>query len=403
MSPSPQIEARRGYSGPALLERGFRPFFFFAGVWAVVSLGGWLGFLSGVFQADSGIDILAWHSHELIFGYGASVVMGFALTAIPNWTGRLPVRGNRLAVLAVAWLVARVASLAALGNAGITPYAAAAEVAVLGGFAILVFREIAAGGNWRNLPVAGMVTLLGLAAATSHAGRLGLVDLAGHGGMTGTRAGLAVLILLITLIGGRIIPSFTGNWLKQQAKSGGEARLPAPFGRLDQVTILATALALGIWLALPASPETGVFMGLLAALHLARLARWRGLATFAEPLVTMLHVAYAWIPAGFALMALASFGLFSATAALHAWTIGAVGGMTLAVMMRASLGHSGRKLTATRLTVTLILLLHGAALLRVLDGVITVEGINLVTIAGSFWLAAFVLYVFEYAPIQLRK
>ncbi len=402
MTPSPQIEERRAYDGPAFLERGFRPFFFFAGVWAVVSLGVWLGFLSGVFQADAGVDNLAWHSHELIFGYGASVVMGFALTAIPNWTGRLPVRGNRLALLAVAWLVARLASLAALGNASLAPYAAAAEVAVLAGFAILVFREITAGGNWRNLPVAGMVTLLGLAAATSHAGRLGLVDLAGPGGMTGTRAGLAVLILLITLIGGRIIPSFTGNWLKQQGNEGA-SRLPVTFARLDQVTILATILGLLVWLAYPTSPEAGVFMGALAALHLVRLARWRGLATLAEPLVTMLHVAYLWIPVGFALMALASFGLFSATAALHAWTIGAVGGMTLAVMMRASLGHSGRGLTATRLTVTLILLLHGAALLRVLDGVITVEGINLVTVAGSFWLAAFALYIFEYAPIQLRK
>jgi uncharacterized protein involved in response to NO len=395
MAISPKIEARRAYSGPALLERGFRPFFFFAGIWAVASVSVWLGFLSGVFQADTGVDILAWHSHELIFGYGASVVMGFALTAIPNWTGRLPVRGNSLLALAGVWLVARLASLAALGDGGLYPYAAAAEIAVLAAFALLVFREIIAGGNWRNLPVAGMVTLLGLAAATSHAGRLGLVDWP----VTGAQAGLAVLILLITLIGGRIIPSFTGNWLKQQ----GETRLPVPFARFDQITVLATILGLLVWLALPATPVTATLMAILAALHLARLSRWRGLATFAEPLVTMLHVAYLWIPVGFALIALAGFGLFSPTAALHAWTIGAVGGMTLAVMMRASLGHSGRGLTASKLTVVLILLLHGAALLRLLDSAITIEGVNLVTIAGGCWLAAFALYVIEYAPIQLRK
>lgn len=395
MAISPQIKARRGYDGPALLERGFRPFFFFAGIWAVVSVAVWLAFLTGVLIADTGVDILAWHSHELIFGYAGSAIMGFALTAIPNWTGRLPVRGMPLLLLAGVWLLARIVSLASLGNAGLYPFAAAAEVAVLASFAAIVFREITAGKNWRNLPVAGMVTLLGLAAATSHAARLGLVEW----GTIGNRAGLAVLILLISLIGGRIIPSFTGNWLKQR----GDTRLPVPFCRFDQVTIVATIIGLAVWLAFPASEDAGIFMGALALLHLRRLSRWRGLATFTEPLVTMLHLAYLWIPVGFALIALASFDLFSATAAIHAWTIGAVAGMTLAVMMRASLGHSGRGLTATPVTTILFLLITAAALLRVLDGVISPENVNLVTIAGGCWLAAFALYVFEYAPIQLRK
>ncbi len=399
MALTPQIEERRGYDGPAVLERGFRPFFFLAGLWALISVGVWLGFLTGKLTGDAGLDLLRWHAHELIFGYGGSVVMGFALTAIPNWTGRLPVRGKRLLGLALFWLLARLTSLASLWNADLYPLAAGLESAVFAAFALLVLAEIMTGKNWRNLPIAIMITLLGLTAGVSHLGRLELWDV----GAIGTRAGLAMLLILMTLIGGRIIPSFTRNWLKSQNEGVDEARLPAPFGPLDKAVIAGTILSLVLWLAWPDAPAVGGLMIAVGLLHMIRLGRWRGASTLAEPLVTVLHLGYFWIGAGFLLVGLAALGLYPAPAALHAWTIGAVGGMTMAVMTRASLGHSGRPVTASGMTIAAFALLHTAALSRVLDGMVSVEGLNLVTIAGLCWIAAYALYVFEYAPVQLRR
>lgn len=398
MAVKPQIEARRGYTGPAVLERGFRPFFFMAGLWALAMVPLWLAALSGLWAPATTIDLAAWHGHELIFGYGGAVVIGFALTAIPNWTGRLPVRGWGLALLAGGWAVARLASLAGLANEGAMQVAIRLDVAVLAAFVGLVWREIVAGRNWRNLPVAGLFTLFLAADVVSVIQRLDLVQALAPG-PNGRHAGLACLILLVSLIGGRIVPSFTGNWLRQR----GASRLPVPFGRYDAVVLAATALALAAWLAGPGGMAGGVIMAGLALLHVARLARWRGLATLAEPLVTVLHVAYLWIPFGFALIAAAELGLLPASAGLHAWTIGAVGGMTLAVMTRASLGHSGRALTASRLTTTSYSLLHLAALSRVLDGIAGAGGGPFLYAAGALWSGAFALYLLEYAPIQWRR
>lgn len=394
MSEKPQIEARRGYAGAAILERGFRPFFFIAGVWAIVALGVWLLVLTDTWRPVTDINMLAWHSHELIFGYGGSVIIGFALTAIPNWTGRLPVRGVALGILALGWLAARLGALSALMVPGAIFYAAALELIVLAAFVGIVFREITAGGNWRNLPVAIMFSLLFLACLTSHLGRLGMLETI----IDGRRAGLAVLILLITLIGGRIIPSFTGNWLKSKK----ETALPVPFGRFDAIVIGLTAVALIAWLAGISGPLAAAIMGTVAALHAIRMGRWRGLSTFDEPLVTILHAAYLWIPIGFALIGLSEMDLILPTAALHAWTIGAVGGMTLAVMTRATLGHSGRSLTASKLTILTFILLHAAAMARIIDAVVAPGGWVLM-VAGTCWIGAYVLYLVEYAPVMWRR
>jgi uncharacterized protein involved in response to NO len=376
----------------AFLSYGFRPFFFGAGVWAVVAMLLWIGLMNGLWSFATQYGVVAWHAHELLLGYGAAVVTGFLLTAIPNWTGRLPVQGGGLLALFLLWMAGRIGFLASdwIGSRA----AAGIDGAFLLVLAAIILREIMAGRNWRNLPVVGLVLLLGIGNALFHVEVIvsGVPDY-------GVRVALAAIVSMIMLIGGRITPSFTRNWLVRQRMQ----RLPASFGRFDQAALVISALALLTWVAAPLWIATGAILAVAAAAQAFRLFRWAGLQAWREPLVLILHLGYGFVPVGFLTVAISILrpGLIQPSDALHAWTVGAVGVMTLAVMTRATLGHTGRELTATRATRVIYLAIVAAALLRIGAGSWPSDASTILTYAAAAWIAAFGLFVLSYGPMLL--
>lgn len=378
--------------GGALFSYGFRPFFFGAGVWAILSIGLWLGALGGLWVLAPGYGALAWHAHEMLFGYGAAVVAGFLLTAVPNWTGRLPVAGWRLLLLFALWCAARVAFLLT-GLTGPLP-AVVIDSLFLPCLLFVMAREIVAGRNWRNLKPLILVALLAAANIAFHVEvlRTGGPDIA-------SRIGVAALIALIMLIGGRIVPSFTRNFLSRMKAQ----RLPVPFSRFDGVALLVSGLALILWVMRPASDVTGAFFLVAALAQAARLWRWAGLQAWHEPIVIVLHLGYAFIPLGFLLggISILAPGIVAGTAPLHAWTVGAVGLMTLAVMTRATRGHTGREVRASGPTLAIYGTMILAALLRIGAGFVPDGYGIMVDAAGIAWIAAFAIFLFEYGPMLL--
>ena len=334
------IPRYRAHAGPAILSAGFRPFFLAASIWAALAVPIWLAAYAGGIVVPTRLAPFVWHAHEMLFGFAAATVAGFLLTAIPNWTGRMPLQGAPLALLVLLWTIGRVGVLLSAEIGALA--AAVADLSFPAVLLAVVAREILAGKNWRNLPMVGALSLLFAGNLLVHVDALGLADTAGFG----NRLGLVTLFMLISLVGGRIIPGFTRTWL---AKARPRVPPPVPAGRFDLVALVATGLALAIWAVGPdgaATPWAALVAGIAVAL---RLSRWRGLRTMREPLLLILHIGYGWLALGLLLLGLDGiFEMLPATAALHALTVGAVGTMTLAVMTRASLGHTGRPLTAGR-------------------------------------------------------
>ncbi len=361
----------------------FRPFFLFNGLFAVVVMALWVIALRGAGPAALPADP-AWHAHEMLVGFAMAAVAGFALTAVATWTGRPPVSGVPLAVLVSTWLAGRAAMLAGavLPDAVMAALDLAFPVLLL----VLIAREVIAAGNRRNYPIVALIALLALANGMYHAGyELLAVHVLIH-----------AILLLITVVAGRIVPNFTANWLRAR----GHARMPVSRPQLDGLTVVAT---IGAGLAAVVAPTSAV-AGLLAlaasAAHGIRLSGWRGLATISDPLLFVLHVAYLWLPVGYALTALAAFGLwFPPTAALHALTMGAIGSMILAVTTRVALGHTGRKLHAARMTVVAYAILTAAVVVRVLSVFAGGAYSGLVDMAALGWIAAFAIFSWVYWPV----
>ena len=386
-------EQTRSYQGPAILSFGFRPFFLGGAVWALVAVVLWLPLLTGHLALPSTFSPLQWHVHELLYGYVPAIVAGFLLTAVPNWTGRLPVVGSRLLSLFLVWLFGRLAVACSLFiGAAVAPAIDSTFLTYLG---IVITREIIAGKNTRNLKILVAVLLLIVGNILFHV-EAGLET----GTAYGTRVGIATTVLLIMLIGGRIIPSFTRNWLVRL----NPGRLPQSFSRVDIAIMLVSACALAFWIAAPDQLLTAAAAILAAIANIVRLARWAGHRTVAEPLVLVLHVAYGFVPIGFVLVALGILQpvLISSSGALHAWTIGAIGLMTLAVMTRATLGHTGRNLSARWPTRLIYLFAALAAMARIAAafGLHTGAMLHLSVLA---WVLAFGGFVLVYGPMLLHS
>jgi uncharacterized protein involved in response to NO len=386
----------RAWTGPAILTYGFRPFFFGAALWAALSMALWVPMLGGWIVLPTAFDPVSWHAHEFLFGYLTAVVAGFLLTAVPNWTGRLPIVGWRLGALAALWVAGRVAVAGSLYLPALA--VALIDLAMPVALGAVITREIVAGKNWRNLIVLAMLAVLALGNAVFHweAAR-GAYAAQGFG----LRIGLAAGLMMLAVIGGRIVPSFTRNWLVRQAAG----KLPAPpMQPLDKIALLALLGALILWVALPGSLATALALLLAGGLHLLRLARWAGMRTGAEPLVLVLHLAYAFVPIGALALAaeIALPGLAGLGAVQHLWMGGAIGLMTLAVMTRATLGHTGQTLTAGPGTVAIYLSVILAVLLRVGAGVAPGLASSLYTVSGVFWITAFSGFLALYGPLLLR-
>lgn len=385
------MSSRVPFVGPALFSYGFRPFFLAATLFALLVVPLWWSVWRGGIALGGPFAPADWHAHEMIFGYGAAVVAGFLFTAVPNWTGRLPTRGRPLAVLLVLWLVGRL-SVAGLIGLGPVSVLLADQVFLLAVTAMIA-REVVAGENWRNLKVLVPVSLLWLANVMFHFEAMISGD-AGHG----RRFGMALLVFLIMLIGGRIIPSFSRNWLVQR----GVTPLPTAFNRFDAVCLVIGVAALIGWVAAPFGLVTAVLAGSAAVLHLVRLARWRGHVTWRSPLLLMLHVAYLMVPLGLAAVSASALDLIAQNIGAHVLGIGAVTAMTVAVMMRATMGHTGRALIAGRALAISFALVLMAMVFRVTSGQIAIGALDGIDLAAGAWVAAFVILAWRLAPWLLR-
>ena len=391
---APAHAARRS----AFLSNGFRPFFLAGALLAAIMVALWVPWFLGYLTVPSALPPTAWHAHELLFGYVTAIVAGFLLTAVPNWTGRAPIVGTPLAGLVSLWLAGRVAVAFSqdLGYLLVAVVTTAFPVVLTG----VVAREIIAARSRRNAKVVAAVGGLAVAQAVFH------YEISRFGWATyGDHLAIAVTLILIMIIGGRIVPNFTANWIRQSNPGAG----PAPFGRFDQVAMGLAVVSLAAWVTLPVLPDTAPVTGTLllatAALHLARQARWVPHRTLAEPMVAVLHAGYAFVPLGFGLAGVAVLDGQAATAtgATHAWSVGAIGVMTLAVMTRATRGHSGRPLTASTSTVAIYLAIIAAAALRIAAALAPEYALILLPLAGLCWTLAFLGFLAEYGPMLVRR
>nr|WP_210277525.1 NnrS family protein [Microvirga lupini] len=381
----------RDYSGPALLSYGFRPFFLFGSLYAGLSILAWLPMFYGELQLSTAFVPRDWHIHEMLYGYLPAIITGFLLTAVPNWTGRMPLQGRPLLVLLLTWVVGRIAVTA---SARIGWEAAAIiDNAFLFLVAAAMGREILKGKNWRNLKVLIAIVILAAGNIVFHIE----ANLAG-GAEYGIRFGIASTMMLIMLIGGRIVPSFTRNWLARE----NPGRLPAPFGHFDVASMIAAGIALLMWIGFPDWTVTGAALIAAGALQVVRLGRWAGERTWRDRLVLILHIGYAFVPLGFILVGLSSLRLMPSGAGIHAWTGGAIGVMTLAVMSRASLGHTGRALVASTTTQILYLLLVIGAVARICAAIHPGFSDTLLHVAAASWAGAFLGFSLTYWTVFTR-
>lgn len=382
----------RAYQGLPLFANGFRPFFLLGSIQAGLSILVWLPLFYGELTLSSAFVPRDWHVHEMLYGYLPAVITGFLFTAIPNWTGRLPIRGAPLAALVVLWIAGRFAVTFSAATGWWVAMLVDATFLLL--IAAAAGREIAAGRNWRNLKVVALVALLFAGNVAFH------LEAHFHGASVyGIRIGMAVVVMLLSLIGGRIIPSFTHNWMVRE----NPGRLPVSFNRFDMIVVAIGALALAIWIASPDGRIAGTVLGIAGLMHLVRLSRWAGDRTLRERLLTILHVGYFFIPLGFLLNSASAFGLVEDSAGIHAWMAGAAGIMTLAVMTRATLGHTGNALTATAATQAIYAAIVVAAVARICAVIHPAQSGVLLHVAATAWVVAFLGFALAYGPLLLGR
>lgn len=373
-----------------VFSNGFRPMFVLVSLQALLALAAWLGFWAGWLPVPEQLpQPLLWHGHEMLFGFVGAAIGGFLLAAVANWTGRKPVSGAPLVLLALCWLLARI--VAFWGGDWPPAVNALGAVAYWLLLAFLFGRELILANNRRNLKVLVIIGAFALLSLAFHLHWLPGLDV--------LHLSLVLVLVLLTLIGGRITPAFTRNWLKRT--SGDESPMPALFGPVDITAAALTPLAGVVWVFWPQQWPAALLLLGAGLAQLTRLVRWRGWLTRSEPLLLVLHLGYGWLAVGLLLLAGSSAGLWLASAGVHALTVGAMGGMIMAVAARAALGHTGRELKAGPLLTLAFITLHLAALVRVGAAVAPAAMMQLIVISGLLWLFAFGCFAWRYLPILL--
>jgi len=392
--PRPKGGIPRGLArtGPVIFSYGFRPFFLGGALWAIVAMVLWIAALSGFIDIGGDYGAPNWHAHEMLFGFASAVLAGFLLTAVPNWTGRLPVSGKPLVWLFALWCAGRLLLLVP-DQVGVVT-AAAVDGLFLPALLTICAREVIAGRKWKDLKVLGGLLALSVANIVFHVAAIG-----GDHSQMATRLAVSAYTVLVIIVGGRIVPSFTRNWLNRF----GRTDFPVPYNGFDTAAILTGIAALAVWTIEPES-MVAVPTALLAAfMHAVRLIRWRGWTTWPEQVLVVLHVAYGFIPAGFIAIALAALDVMDTRSVLHVFTVGVIGCMMLAVMTRASLGHTGRKLAASRVTIAAYVSLIACALLRPAAEFFPGAMMHLYACSALLWIVGFGLFCVEYGPILMHE
>lgn len=379
--PAPPASPRR----LALWDLGFRPFYLLAALFAALSVPLWALQFGGVIT-QGWLHGPLWHAHEMVFGYTLAIVVGFLFTAGRNWSGQPTPSGPALMLLAALWLAGRVLVLTPFGVA-----AAAANVA----FALLaawgLWRALHAGGNRRNYFFVGVLVAMAGASAVLHLGRLQWLELPAALGLP---VALDLLLFVIAVMTGRVVPMFTNN-----GAPGAQARRDPRLERvaLGSVLALLAADALGLQ-----GPALAVLATLALAAHAARWWLWQPWKTLRHPLVWVLHAAYLWLPVHLGLRAAAALGWVAAGPATHALTVGLIGTLTLGMITRTALGHTGQPLRAGRIETAAYLAVSLAALARVglplLDAAWLLPAVG---VSAALWSLAFVLYLVRYTPLLL--
>jgi uncharacterized protein involved in response to NO len=373
-----------------LLRLGFRPFYLLGGLFAAVGLPVWMAVYFGLLSSPASMPAVFWHAHEMLFGFVGAVITGFLFTAVGNWTGRQTPTGLPLALLALLWLAGRIVFW-------IDAIPIAVSIIIDTAFLFLVtlaiLRPVLATGNYRNLGVVAVVGLFAAANLLFHLANTGVVH---YSLITALHNGLNAVILIIAVIGGRVIPFFTAN----AVPDSGARRDPAA----DMVAIGAIIVLLVVG-ALPEGRLVEPPVAIAAALANAwRMLSWGSMATLRRPILWVLHLGYAWIVAGLALQGLAGLGVtVPPQAAVHAITVGAIGSLTLGMMSRTALGHTGRPLTPSRPVVWAYVLVNLAALIRVAGAFVPYGGYSAsLILAAAAWSAAWLVFFVIFWPILTR-
>lgn len=368
----------------SLWALGFRPFYLLAALFAAIAVPVWAVAYSGAIELP--MPGIWWHAHEMIFGFAVAVIIGFLFTAGRNWTGLDTPTGKPLMVLAGVWLAGRLAM--AFGSGA---WVAIVDLAFLPVAAGMLLRVLIKAKSKRNYFVGALPAMLALANLFFHLAALGVIE---ADPLTAMHLALGLVVLLETIVGGRVIPMFTFNAVRGVKQWRNV--------QVDWAAAIATGIALLLW-ALGAGAWAGAVSLVAAALQAVRLGGWNPLATRGHPILWVLHLAYLWIPLGLALIALTQFGVLPRSAGIHALAIGATGGLIIGMITRTALGHTGRMLIAGGIETAAYALVLIAALVRVLTvGFLPVAQLGGVHAAATLWSIAFLLYVWRYAPFLLR-
>lgn len=370
----------------ALWGLGFRPLYLLAAIFSAVSVGLWALQLAGLLP-QAYLNGPLWHAHEMLFGYTLAVVAGFLFTAVRNWSGRPTPAGATLAAIAALWVAGRVLVL--------TPWGVAAAVAnvafplaVAWGIGVPLWQA----RNKRNYFFIGLLILMSAGIAGIHLASLGVVEVPPW---VGVQLGLDVILFIMAVMAGRVVPMFTNNG----APGAGARRSPhVERAALGGVLMLLVADLFGL-----GGMPLAVLALVVAIVHAVRLILWNPRATLRVPLLWVLHLAYAWIPVHLLLRAAGEAGWVMRPLAVHALTIGAIGGLTIGMMVRTARGHTGRPLVADRVETTCFVLIAAAAVVRVVCPLVVPHHyLASVYLSATLWSAGFLLYTVRYWPILTR-
>ena len=385
------VEPQRANRGWPLLALGFRPFFLLAAIMAAAAIPLWLLIYQGSFELASTLPPTIWHGHEMVFGFAAAVIAGFLLTAATNWTGRRTATGAGLGALAGLWIAGRVA----LTVPGVPAWLAIGlDVAFLPVVATVLAIPLLATGNRRNVVFPAVLAVLRLINLTIHLSAIEAID---WDPSRQLRIAIDLILLMIGVLGGRVIPSFTKNALPQAKVN------PCP-----KASVLALLSIAALAIAEMATDNATVVGSVALAAGVINALRMRGWGTFATmrtPILWVLHVGYAWLAVGLTLRGVAELsGLIPLDASIHALTLGAIGSMIIGMMSRVALGHTGRSIVPAPLTVAAYWLVNAAALLRMMSALTwddTLRAASLMS-SGALWSLAFACFVIVYWPILSR-